>query len=344
MGFVSNNKTPSTVRGTQSDTNTYDVSKLQYPIDLDSSPEYGGHKVVFFINVPATGAIAKGEAFTKAMSTGDNPADIQYGMGSVDIPPNQYMKKSGDEVKDVVGGLVAGLGIKADVLQKYKRLTAAISLYVPNSLQTGWSVSWGEEDMSDGALLDSIAGAMTKIGGDGILKTTESVGSAVSNVAGTLAAKSVASQFNSGKFKYAQKAAGVTHGNSKVEQLFKSVDFRTFQFNFDFAPKSEDEANNVFRIIRMFRYHMLPEYFDSQNFLYIYPSEFDVKYYREDKENEYLEKQMTAVLTNISVNYTPNGQYTTFANGMPTHISVNMAFKELSVPTKETSPFWKSGI
>jgi len=89
----------------------------------------------------------------------------------------------------------------------------------------------------------------------------------------------------------------------------------------------------------MFRYHMLPEYFDKTNFMYIYPSEFDVKYYSGDKENEHLEKQMTAVLTSCSINYTPDGQFNTFSNGMPTKIRMQLQFKELAVPTKETSPF-----
>jgi hypothetical protein len=56
---------------------------------------------------------------------------------------------------------------------------------------------------------------------------------------------------------------------------------------------------------------------------------------------------MTAVLTNMSVNYTPNGQFTTFGgemDGMPTHINITMTFKELGLLSKETSPFDKSGL
>lgn len=44
---------------------------------------------------------------------------------------------------------------------------------------------------------------------------------------------------------------------------------------------------------------------------------------------------MTAVLQSCSINYTPNGQFNTFANGMPTQIKMTLAFKELAVPTKE---------
>ena len=104
----------------------------------------------------------------------------------------------------------------------------------------------------------------------------------------------------------------------------------------------------------MFRHHMLPEFADASTFLYIYPSEFDIKYYRGDKENPHLEKQMTAVLTNMSVNYTPNGQFNTFGDGsgknedsldgMPSHINLSLQFKELGLLSKETSPYDKAGL
>jgi len=342
MGFV--NKSQGTVSGVDGDTNKYVVANLQYPIDLDISEEYGGHKVVFFINVPANSAVATGKVYSQMFDEGAD--NVQFGTGTTDLPPNKYMSKSGDKIKELanVGAVRSGieaLGIRATVLEKPKRLTSAISLYMPNELTTGYSVNWDTEDMSDLAFYDQLAGAANKAVKGGNLK---SAASAASDVGSALVGKIANDAFKSGKMRFAEKALGVTYGNSKAEQLFKSVDFRTFQFNFQFSPKSEAEGKNVLNIVRMFRYHMLPEYLKADNFLYIYPSEFDVKYYRQDKENEYLEKQMTAVLTNFTVNYTPNGQFVTFDNGMPTQINVAMTFKELAVPTKETSPFYKSGI
>jgi hypothetical protein len=37
----------------------------------------------------------------------------------------------------------------------------------------------------------------------------------------------------------------------------------------------------------------------------------------------------------MSVNYTPNGVYTTYENGMPTQINVALTFKELAILTKD---------
>jgi hypothetical protein len=37
----------------------------------------------------------------------------------------------------------------------------------------------------------------------------------------------------------------------------------------------------------------------------------------------------------MTINYTPNGQYTTFPDGTPTQINVQMTFKELGILTKD---------
>jgi hypothetical protein len=56
-----------------------------------------------------------------------------------------------------------------------------------------------------------------------------------------------------------------------------------------------------------------------------------------------MEKHFTAVLTNCTITYTPEGQFSSFENGMPARIRMSLSFKELSKPTKETSPYDRSG-
>jgi hypothetical protein len=127
--------------------------------------------------------------------------------------------------------------------------------------------------------------------------------------------------------------------NSIAFLLYNNIDF-----NYQFAPKSEKEAKVVMNIIRMFKHHMLPEYADDAKSMYIYPSEFNVKYYKGTEENVHIEKQITAVLQSVGVDYTPNGQFNTFKNGMPQQINLTLRFKELSTPSKETSPFDAHGV
>ena len=81
---------------------------------------------------------------------------------------------------------------------------------------------------------------------------------------------------------------------------------------------------------------MHPEFKSSDAFLYIYPSEFDIVYYKGSMENLSIHRHTSCVLTELNVNYTPNGVFTTFPNGMPTQINMTMTFKELMLLSKET--------
>jgi hypothetical protein len=85
---------------------------------------------------------------------------------------------------------------------------------------------------------------------------------------------------------------------------------------------------------------MHPEFKGAGELLFIYPSEFDIVYYTNGSENKNIHKHTSCVLTEMSVNYTPNGVFNTFfesktGGGMPTQINVNLTFRELQILNKE---------
>jgi hypothetical protein len=123
--------------------------------------------------------------------------------------------------------------------------------------------------------------------------------------------------------------------NPKKEQVFKGVNFRTFSFDYKFFPRNWNEAQNIRNIIAQFKYHMHPEFKDNNNFVYIYPSEFDIFYYQDGEENLNLHRHTSCVLTDMSINYTPNGMFSTFPDGSPTQIDVTLTFRELALLTKD---------
>lgn len=322
--------TPPIISKPQENVDSYNISTLQYPEDLTST---NGHKIVFFINVPGGSNIA-----TKTPER------------TVSVPPNRYRSASGvqvDQLKNLYGADAANDATRSDITNKVlsvtkpkRRLTDAISLYVPETLIKSYNVNWNEassEDMMAGAVVTNVLTGGTKLGNQNRGNLGRGTVDVVAPVAGAAAARIL------NGMKYAQFASGVSPGNSKAELLFQSVDFNTFSFDYRFAPKSESEAANVLSIIRTFRHHMLPEYFDELNYLYIYPSEFEVRYYIGSEENPFIEHHITAVLRSMTINYNPNGQFMTFDNGMPTHINMSLQFKELGVPTKETSPSDRAG-
>lgn len=293
----------------------YEIEDLQYPEDLDTSEQYGQNRVIFFINVTGESKLDKNSIYGK-------PA-VQ------DIPPNEYKQAVGRESLEKAADKVGLGGVLRSTLPM-KRLTSAISLYIPNDLTTSYTTLWGEEENLAGS------GLLAQVGSD-VTSGKAGFGDAVTAALLTKGAQTVLK--NS---KDVQKITRTTQ-NTKKEQLFQGVDFRTINFSYQFAPKNEKEADKVLHIIRMFRHHMLPEFADENQFIYIYPSEFEIKYFKGSEESLYLERHFTAILTNCIINYTPTGQFVTFENGMPSQINMTLTFKELYLASKETSPDGRFG-
>ncbi len=335
----------------------YNIEHFVYPMDLVDNAAFSGNKVVFFINVASNSKKVKGDTL---QSNGK-----EYDLW--DVPEADQIKVSagGETTRAIVdsankASAWALKGQGTEVVEKakiatgaLKRLSVAIALYTPNSINQNTSVSWGEEDLS--SVLFDMTDSATRNLSEGIDVVSESqgayektkmgVGAAVAGTGGVIAA-GASSAYAQTILKNArvQRFTRQTPGNSKQEVLFNSVNFREFDFNYQFTPKSSGEAKNVMNIIRMFKHHMLPEFANDAKSIYIYPSEFNVKYYKGNKENTYIEKQITAVLQSVGIDYTPNGQFNTFADGMPQQINMTLRFKELSTPSKETSPFDAHGV
>jgi hypothetical protein len=324
----------------------YDVNNHCYPSDLMAADgRYGGNYALFYINVATDSKLFK----DKSVQTVDNysPRDRGdligqnmskaglIGSNAAVIGLEAYAAKklgigSGDLNAKVAAAATVGVGVAAsmapDAKRSQRRLKTAIALHIPNQLSIRYGVQWSEDDTS---ML-----AMANAGGTEIMKAVTSMGKN-SDVSGVAQAVITNIALSKGPNASANSAALGLASNPKKEQVFKGVDFRTFSFEYQFFPRNSDEAKNVMRIIQEFKYHMHPEFKDANNFVYIYPSEFDIVYYANGKENKNLHRHTSCVLTEVNVNYTPNGLFTTFSDGQPTQINVTLAFRELALLTKD---------
>lgn len=249
---------------------------LQYPRNLDNPIEYGGHKVVFFINVPGNSSLAKIQSNFNGGNS--NRIGLERYMASTEITPRAGSVNSSTLPAAANEAWRTLMDSEIQLIANPRRLDACITLYVPNSLMTSYSVNWGEEDfMAEDTKAGMAASYVTA--GKNFMQGNFS--QSHDNVADAtrIGASGVAAQVLGG-MSYVQRALKMTPSQSKQEQLFKGVNFREFTFDYDFAPKSEKEAEDVLNIIRMFRHHMLPEFYDTAEFMYIYPSEFDIKFYK----------------------------------------------------------------
>ena len=341
---------------------TYDVSNLSYPDDLFgingtansyTANQYGGNYVVFYINVHQDSKLfndGRKDVNGNDVSTVDSsqiPPRDQGQLAALNLTSTELTSVVGAQ-SSIVGGAAVlggasptaalggaavntvGAGIVANSVstasRRTRRLQTAIAMHTPNQLQIRYSSQWSDEDTAAFAMVQGVGGEII----NAIRGLNDN--SDVTGAAGGAAANLFLSKSPNGA---AVSAATGIAANPKKEQTFKGVDFRTFTFDYQFFPRSEKEAQNVLNIIKQFKYHMHPEMKDARNFVYLYPSEFDIFYYKNGRENLNMHRHTSCVLTDLNINYTPNGLYSTFSNGMSTQINVAMTFKELSLITKE---------
>ena len=212
-----------------------------------------------------------------------------------------------------VGAVVLTAGTAT---RETKRIAAAIQLPMPNQLTTAYNMKWGDDST---AMFDAMMRGLSNL-------APGSVGDAAS-----------AAVLGTGKLVNAQglsAATGLAY-NPKKEMYFESVGFRAFTLNYDLYPKTPQEADIIRNIVFMLKFHMHPEYKTEGRYTFVYPSEFDITFYHRGRENEWINKVATCVLTDLQVNYTPDGLWAAHSEGEPNKIQLSMSFRELTVLTKE---------
>ena len=368
--FNNDIESPTTLNTDASEFEGNGVVNLVYPDDLvNNREEYGNSYTVFFISVhhdsvlQSGGSIsttekkytnAKGSAIKKlateqggqAVLTGGAALGMGTAMGALGSKAGSMAGGVfGGNAFEMVGkgvGVTIGASVASEFVSdqlvdstgkskvEYKQQKACIVLPTPN-VSTNYSLSWSETDnFTLGNLMEiggNIGNTLNSENVDGFMNTMGEIVKKNSDIG--LALMSKAPMYGD----VLSKAMGKTY-NPRKEQLFKEVNFRDFNFTYTFAPRSEQEAKNVMAIINQFKYHAHPDMKDG-DFLFIYPSEFDIVHYFDGRPNKLMPRHATSVLNSVTIDYSPNGNYSVFPNGMPTMIRMTLNFKELAILTKK---------
>ena len=122
--------------------------------------------------------------------------------------------------------------------------------------------------------------------------------------------------------------------NPNLELLFQGVGIRNFPFQFQFFPRNPHEGKTVMNIIRKLKTEMAPrrsskEGTNSGVFIRT-PSVFQLTYMKGSNKHPFLNSFLPAVLSDMKVNYSASGAHSTFYDGTPTHIRMDLQFKELN--------------
>lgn len=116
--------------------------------------------------------------------------------------------------------------------------------------------------------------------------------------------------------------------NPNMELLFTGPKLRSFTFAFKFTPRFSKEAEEIKKIIRVFKKHSSPR--KGSNFLKS-PDIFQIRYLGEGSRNhKFLNRFKLCALTNMTVNYTGDGVYATYNDGTPVSSIMTLTFNELT--------------
>ena len=120
--------------------------------------------------------------------------------------------------------------------------------------------------------------------------------------------------------------------NPNLESLFQGVKLRQFPFVFEFFPRNGREAEEVKNIIKVLKRSMAPRNNkDKGKGIFIkQPDIFQLQYMKGGEEHPFLNKFLPMHLTDMKINYSQSGTYSTFWDGTPSHMTVSCSFTEVN--------------
>ena len=261
----------------------------------------------------------------------------------------------------------AGFGV--NLSEKYlnsQRVYDYIILPMQPNISSSNSTDWGSDSMNiaqliGGQLLNNYFGNVADKGFidsfKQLIRDTVQQGGNLADIAVTnkssIAALLAGSMVNANLL---QRSTG-TVINPNMEMLFNGPRLRTFNFQFDFTPRFDKEAQEIRKIISTLKYSMAPRRTPGNAFLsapriflldYIYNggsngNDFS-SFVRADERgapggnkerfnfqtHPYLNKIKPCALLDVNVNYTPDGTYMTYkSNGSMTRYSIQLQFAEI---------------
>lgn len=236
-----------------------------------------------------------------------------------------------------------------------------IALYIPDELISSATVSFGQGEISP--IAKAITGVLDAFGdgtsaGDAAVDGTKAVVGSISNKI---------KNFLTGGISNIKAGIAI---NPQKETTLQPLEFRTFSFNYEFNPRSEEEATQVRKIIHTFRMAMLPDGLTAEELddgrqvaeeqgidttetggrernelFFSFPNVFDV--YFDGPVGTKIDGFLPAVCTSAEVNYSGGQKFATHYDGQPVKINLSLSFQEIRVMTrrnyKEISSFLHDG-
>ena len=216
----------------------------------------------------------------------------------------------------------------------------SIFLNMPSSLVVGEAVIWEGSDM--GAAGAMKAGGVGAAAESGILNNMGTIlGGAATAVAGPAGA--VLGAIAGGPVLQAGfESSFRVKANPFKEQTFQGISFRAFQFEFSLRARSENEIEEIHKIVQNFRAYSKPSFEGEKgsSTVFKYPHEFRIEFLTKNgsndsyETNKYLPEIKYCVCTNVGSNF-GGDVWRTFRGGAPTEVKLTLDFQETELITQE---------
>ena len=218
-----------------------------------------------------------------------------------------------------------------------------VVLYMPEDVSTGFRAQWGGKNLTNFA-----SGVLSAAGADGfdkLKRSGDALAGAIGNVSYIAGAQAISKFISatSGDQISNDDVFGAISGailNPNTELLFSGVDMRNFVLNFKLVPRDEKEAAAVNSIVAHFKKASLPSRVPDKifgndssikrNFIGA-PKLVRVTFMSGENEHPYLPRYKMCALTQVDVNYTPDGVYATYEGGQPVAIQMSLNFQETKI-------------
>ena len=231
-----------------------------------------------------------------------------------------------------------------DGASNYKRTDAKqIMLYMPEDISTGYKANWNGKAISTAGKDLMSAAAATGFGnkldnfGDTLSGMAQRLGAtwSANTIRGAITSITGDTLTNDEIF----GAIGGIVTNPNTELLFNNMDMRTFQLKWKLVPRNAKESQQVKDIINTLKKSMLPgtgvkEVFEisegsgvNAGFISI-PDLVRVSFMNGSGPADYLPQYKMCAVTQVDINFTPDGTYATYDDGTMVAYQLGLNFQE----------------
>ena len=219
---------------------------------------------------------------------------------------------------------------------------APIVLYMPEDISTGFRSNWTGKAYGNFAS-DALKAAGGNTFGDKLTGAANTISSAIDKsipIEGAKAIRKALQKIGGDQISNDDVFGGVSGAilNPNVELMYGGTDLRNFTLNFKLVPRDATESSTIKQICNQFKRAMLPKLDPGDVFGGTSPGTFKgfigvpdlcrVAFMKGSAEHEGLPRFKMCAITQVDVNYTPDGAYATYFDGQPVAIQLSISFQE----------------